>query len=219
MNDPITPTPAPTTRRRRRGTTIGLAAGLLAGGAIGLVATVPSLTSAASDDADTVVVAVQEDTEDSAESPAAPDERPERGERLREALQPLVDDGTITSAQADAVTGQLVESLPDRGDRSGRQGRRGLDGHGPNNTVVADLLGIDRETLRDELEAGKSVADIAEENGIDVQTVIDGLVADAESHIDLAVDHGLSEEQAAERLERITERINDGVYRTRPADG
>lgn len=219
MNDPITPTPGPTRTSRRRGMTIGVAAGLLAGGAIGLVAAVPSLTSAASDDADSSVVALQEDTADATEAPPAADERPEPGERLREVLQPLVDDGTITPAQADAVTEQLVENMPERGDRPGRPGRRGPDGHGPNNPVVAELLGIDRETLRDELDAGKSVADIAEENGIDVQTVIDGLIADAESHIDLAVDHGLSEEQAAERLDRITERITDGVYRTRPVDG
>jgi len=219
MNDPITSTPAPTRTGRRRGVTIGVAAGLLAGGAIGLVAGVPSLTSAASDDADSVVVALQEDTADPTEAPPAPDERPEPGERLREVLQPLVDDGTITSVQADAVTEHLVENMPDRGDRPGRRGHRGPEGHGPNNPVVAELLGIDRETLRDELEAGNSVADIAEENGIDVQTVIDGLIADAESHIDLAIDHGLSEEQAAERLDRITERITDGVYRTRPADG
>ena len=113
-------------------------------------------------------------------------------------LQPLVDDGTITGAQADAVTEHLVENRPERGDRVGRPGHRGLDGHGPNNTVLADLLGIDRETLLSELESGKSVADIAEENGVDVQTVIDALVADAESHVDLAVDHGLDEERAAD---------------------
>ena len=84
---------------------------------------------------------------------------------------------------------------------------------------MADLLGIDRETLRAELEAGNSIADIADANGIDVQTVVDALIADAESHVDLAVAHGLDEERAAERLERITERIEEGVNRTRDTDG
>ena len=32
---------------------------------------------------------------------------------MREALQPLVDDGTITAEQADAVVTQLKESLPE----------------------------------------------------------------------------------------------------------
>lgn len=207
-----TPTGAPRSRKR---VTLGVAAGMLAGGAVGLVATTPAWTSAATDG--TEVVALQEDTStDDADDPAAPDERPEPGERLRETLQPLVDDGTIDAAQADAVTEHLVENRPER---HGRRGRRGIDGHGRNNTVVADLLGIDRETLRSELEAGNSIADIAEANGIEVQSVVDALIADAESHIDLAIAHGLDEERAAERLERITERIEEGVNRTRDADG
>ena len=222
MNDTTTPTP---TRGSKRSTTIGVAAGLLAGGAIGLVATVPSLTSAASDDSSDVVV-LQDDTDETTDevtpTDEGTDERPEAGEMLRETLQPLVDDGTITEAQADAVTSHLVENRPERGDRDGRVGRisrRGVDGHGRNGTVVADLLGIDNETLRSELMAGNSVADIAEANGIDVQTVIDALIADAESHVDLAIEHGLDEDRAAERLERISERIEEGVYRTRGTDG
>ena len=217
MNDTTTtPTPTPTSGSKRS-TTIGVAAGLLAGGAIGLVATVPSLTSAASDDSSDVVV-LQDDTDESTDETTeeTTDERPEVGDRLRETLQPLVDDGTITDTQADAVTEHLVENRPER---TGRINRRGVDGHGRNGTVVADLLGIDNETLRSELAAGKSVADIAEANGIDVQTVIDALIADAESHIDMAVDHGLDEDRAAARLDRITERIEAGVYRTRGTDG
>lgn len=208
MNETTTPT-----NGSKRSTTIGVAAGLLAGGAIGLVATVPSLTNAAVDDGGDDVVALQDDTDETTDETT--DERPEVGERLRETLQPLVDDGTITGTQADAVTEHLVENRPER---SRRVNRRGVDGHGRNGTVVADLLGVDNETLRSELADGNSIADIAEANGIDVQTVIDALIADAESHIDLAVDHGLDEDRAAERLERITERIEEGVYRTRGTD-
>ena len=217
MNTPAPTTDSPNSRRRNRSTVLGVSAGLLAGSAIGLAATVPSFTSAASDDAsaDSTIVEQQEDTGDTESEPTA--DRPEAGERLRETLQPLVDDGTIDAAQADAVTEHLVENRPER---AGRPGRRGLDGHGRNHAVVAESLGIDRETLRAELQAGQSIADIAEANGIDVQTVIDALIADAESHLDLAVEHGLDEELAADRLERVTERIEEGVYRTKvAADG
>lgn len=200
-------------RTGRRRMSLGVAAGMLAGGAIGLVATSPSWTSAATDDAGTEAVALQEDT--GTDDTESPDERPERGERLRETLQPLVDDGTIDTAQADAVTEHLVENRPEREGRS----RRGHGGHGRHSTAVADLLGIDRETLETELQAGNSIADIAEANGIEVQSVIDALIADAQSHIDLAIDRGLDEERAAERLERISERIEDRVNRTRDADG
>jgi len=212
LPEPSEPTRAP--HGRKRTTTLGVAAGMLAGGVIGLVATTPSWTSASSDHAGVAVAALQEDTTD--DDATTTDERPEPGERLRETLQPLVDDGTIDAAQADAVTEHLVENRPER---NGRPGRRGLDGHGRNNAVVADLLGIDRETLRAELVAGQSIADIAEANGIDVQTVVDALIADAQSHIDLAIAHGLDEERAAERLERVTERIEEGVNRTRNTDG
>lgn len=203
--DPTTTDPAV---RRRRTTVAGVAAGLLAGGAIGLVATVPSLTSASSaDTADDAVVALQaaDDTGDTGDAPA---DRPEPGERLREALQPLVDDGTIDTAQADAVATHLAEMRPERGERGHRiRAAR----HAP---MVAELIGIDVETLRTELEAGRSIADVAEANGVDPQVVVDGLVADAQAHIDLAIDHGLDEERAAERLERVTERIEESVYRT-----
>lgn len=220
MNDTL-PTPDQPTGPRKRTTAIGVAAGLLAGGAIGLAATMPSVTSAATDDADAQVVALQDDggtdTETDPETDTeTPDERPEPGVKLRETLQPLVEDGTIDAAQADAVTEHLVENRPGRDHRAGR---RGLDGHGRNNAVVADLLGIDRETLRAELQAGKSIADIAEANGIEVQSVVDALIADAASHIDLAIAHGVDEDRAAERLERVTERIEEGVNRTRDTDG
>lgn len=224
MNDTPTPTTDNSTSGSKRSTTIGVAAGLLAGGAIGLVATVPSLTSAASDDGADAVVVLQDDTDETTdentdETTDTTVERPELGDRLRESLQDLVDDGTITEAQADAVTEHLVENRPERSERPGRMYRRGLDGHRGDGAVLADILGIDTDTLRSELAAGNSIADIAEANGVDVQAVIDALIADAESHVDMAVDHGLDEDRAAERLERLAERIEDGVYRTRGTDG
>lgn len=196
-------------RPRRRTAAIGVAAGLLAGGAIGLVATMPSATSAASADSTDEVVALQSDEGDQTETDETTDERPEPGTRLREVLQPLVDDGTIDDAQADAVTEHLVENRPDRRDRI-RNIRRVR--HAP---IVAELIGIDVETLRTSLQDGSSIADVAEENGVDPQVVIDGLIADAENHIDLALDHGLDEERAAERLERVSERIEEAVFATR----
>lgn len=211
MNNTTTPAPAAGTKRA---TTIGVAAGLVAGGAIGLVATVPSLTNAAADDGDAAVVALQDDTDETTDETA--DERPEVGERLRETLQELVDDGTITETQADAVTEHLVESRPER---DGRVKRRVAVGRRVAGNAVAEVLGIDTDTLRSELVDGKSIADIAEANGVDVQTVIDALVADAESRLDTAVERGLDEDRATARLERLTERIEEGVYRTRGTDG
>lgn len=201
----------------KRATTVGVAAGLVAGGAIGLVATVPSLTNAAADDGGDAVVALQDDTDEATDDTVdgAADERPEIGDRLRETLQELVDDGTITEAQADAVTDHLVENRPER---DGRVRRRVAVGRRVAGNEIAEVLGIDTDALRSELADGKSIADIAEANDVDVQDVIDALVADAESRLDAAVERGLDEDRAATRLERLTERIEEGVYRTRGSD-
>ncbi len=123
-----------------------------------------------------------------------------------------MDDGTITAAQADAVAEHLAANRPERGDHGpgGRGGRPGFDGE-----VLAGLLGIDVDTLRTELRSGKTIAEIATDQGVEVQTVIDALVAEAQSHLELSVDNGrLTQEEAdaklAELTERITERVNEG---------
>jgi hypothetical protein len=97
----------------RRGLTIGLAGGLLAGTAAGLVFGVPGLSSASSDAASAPAALVQQTDE----TPTDDDIRPDPGVGLREMLQALVDDGTLTSEQADAVTAYLVENRPERGER------------------------------------------------------------------------------------------------------
>lgn len=209
-------TPAGRTPRRRRGTIIGVSAGVIGGGLVGLAMTVPTFTNAASSntagDTGATVVALQDSdtTTDTAE----------RGTRLRETLQELVDAGTITAAQADAVTDHLVAQAAERGDhrgdRHGDRGRRpGMDGE-----VVAELLGIDAADLRSGLRDGQSIAELAEANGVEVQTVIAALVAEASGHLDLAVENGrLTEDEAAEKLADVTERITARVNGERPARG
>ena len=211
----------PTSRRRRRGTILGVSAGVLGGGLVGLAMSVPTFTNAASTDPDATVVELQDSdtaTDDTATDVTGPEA--ERGTRLRETLQELVDAGTITATQADAVTEHLVAQMPERGDHRGEhradRGRRpGMDGE-----VVAELLGIDLADLRSGLRAGQSIADLAEANGVDVDTVIDALVAEAAGHLDLAVENGrLTEAEAAEQLVDVTERITARVNGERPARG
>lgn len=197
---------------QRRTAAAGVGGGLLAGGAIGLLMLAPSLTSAATDQTlgeETAVVALQDDAvepTDDSNTPAEPDDR------VREQLQELVDDDTITAEQADAVAEHLMANRPERADRGARQGRRpGSDGE-----VLAELLGIEVTALREHLLAGSSIADIAAEQGVDVQTVIDALVAEASSHVELSVENGrLTQDEADERLGHITERITASIDRSR----
>ncbi|MCB0965744.1 MAG: hypothetical protein KDB37_02815 [Ilumatobacter sp.] len=212
-----TPEPAPsnrTTGRSRRLLVAGVGAGLLAGGAIGFAAGVPSLTSAA--DPAVVDQPVDDTTSDDTTSDETTSEETEvpRGERLREVLQPLVDDGTIDAGQADAVSEYLADEWAEhRGDRMERRGGRHAHPFLEGIDTAVEVLGIDAETLRDELQAGNSLADIAEAQGVDPQTLIDALVAEAEAMLDQAVADGridadVAEDRADDIVDRITDRVN-----------
>jgi len=230
MNPPAAPgnpdTDTPDRRRNRRTTAIGVTAGLLGGGAIGLLVAMPSFGIAASQaTTPTTEVVVTDDTgtddtgtDDAPDVPAAEGDREARATVLiREELQNLVDDGTISAAQAEAVAADLASSLPVRGPGGPGWHHRhpGFDGE-----VLAGLLGIDVETLRSDLRDGKTVAEIAAEQGVDVQTVIDSLVAEANAHLDLSVESGrLTQEEADAKLAEVTERITDFVNNGRPERG
>lgn len=234
MQVPSDPDESKTKSYRTRGLTIGLAAGLLGGTAAGLVFGVPGLSSASSPSA---VVQQTDDTtpDDSTPANSTPTDSEsgetesadaESGTRLREALQPLVDDGTITAAQADAVVAQLKESLPERGGRFGHGGPGhrggGVFGHvlGEASDVVTGVLGIDTETLVTELRAGKSLADIATENGVEPQAVIDAIVAEATTQIDQAVTDGKIDADRAEQVKAdLVDHVTDLVNGTLPDFG
>ena len=65
--------------------------------------------------------------------------------------------------------------------------------------TIATAIGIDIDTLFDEMDSGKSLAEIATANGVDPQVVIDALVADEMAFIDELEQSGeISAEEAAE---------------------
>ncbi len=127
-------------------------------------------------------------------------------ERLEEAIANLPDHMTEVVDR---------EGLPDRGPGGpgGPRGPGGRPGFRPGLDAAADALGITEDELRGALQDGSSIADVAEANDVDVQSVIDALVADATAHIDEQLAEGdLTEEEAAQRKagleERITARVN-----------
>jgi hypothetical protein len=221
----------PSKRGRNRAVAAGLAIGLVGGGAAGLVFGVPGLTSAAGS-----AVVVQQvdptvpDTTDGTTTPPADNQAPAEapdGTHLREALQPLVDAGTITAAQADAVVTQLQSSRPDRGGfgegRMGHRGGPGEFGHGPMgqmSAAVTDLLKLDAQTLMTELRGGKTLAEIATAQSVDPQKLIDTIVAEAKTRLDQAVTDGrIDQTKADEQLAELTTRITDMVNNGRPERG
>lgn len=195
----------------RRGLTLGVAGGLLAGTAAGLVFGVPGLTSAATDVAPAALVQQTDETD-----PA--DGSPQMGARLRETLQELVDAGTVTAEQADAVAAHLVENRPERGDR-GPGGHRGGGpfGRGVASEALTDVLGLDAEALRMQLRDGATLAEIAATQGVEVQAVVDALVAELDERVTTAVENGrIDQAQADEKLAEAEARITDLVNNGRP---
>ncbi len=94
----------------------------------------------------------------------------------------------------------------------GHHGRRG--GRGPRPEVLAEILGLEVDALRAQFEAGNSVADIAEAQGVDTQTVVDGLVADVEAHLaEHVADGSLTQDEADAKLvdveAKITARLDE----------
>ena len=131
----------------------------------------------------------------------------ERSVRLREALESLVEDGTITGAQADAVAEHLATTFP------GRHGH--FLGRGPGLASfesAADIIGIENSALREALADGATLAEVAEDNGVAVDTLVAGLVSAVNEKLDeLVADGPITEEQAAEIRENAPERVENFV--------
>ena len=135
-----------------------------------------------------------------------------REDRIRDALTGLVDDGSITGAQADEVAATLAES--DLGGRHGHGGGGRLD-----LAAAATALDMTQDELREALEAeGTSLADVAEEQGVAVDALVDALVQAQEERIAQAVEDGeLTQEEADERRADLEERVTERVESDAPA--
>jgi uncharacterized protein YidB (DUF937 family) len=78
--------------------------------------------------------------------------------------------------------------------------------------VAATALGITEDELRTALQDGQTIAEVATEQGVDLQTVIDALVADISAEIDQRVADGdLDSDDAATLKESLTDRVTDLV--------
>jgi hypothetical protein len=88
---------------------------------------------------------------------------------------------------------------------------------------AAQAIGIDSDALRAALQSGQTLAEVAQANGVDPQTVIDALVASAQSRISDDVAAGRLSQDDADRLttdleSHIRDLVN-GVAPQGPPDG
>ena len=86
--------------------------------------------------------------------------------------------------------------------------------------AAATALGMTAEELRAQLDADTTIADVAKAKNVDVQKVIDAMVADAKAHLDQAVTDGrLTQAEADAKKADLTERITTLVNEGPPARG
>lgn len=176
---------------RKTVTAAAMAASLTIGGAAGAALFVPSISGAQEDT--TTTTPADETTESTDEA------RHDKGERLGEILAPLVDDGTITQAQADAVIETLQEA---RADRPGRGDRF------PGGQALLEVLSLTGEELRTALADGQTLAEIAETQGVSVDDVVAAVVAALDERLTTAVENGrITEDEKATKLAEATEKI------------
>ncbi|QPC83159.1 hypothetical protein G4Y79_01935 [Phototrophicus methaneseepsis] len=87
------------------------------------------------------------------------------------------------------------------------QGMMWGDGE-PMMLAVAEALGLEPDTLFTALQEGQTLAEIAETQGVDLDTVYDAMFVEAEAHMTALVEAGtITQEQADEHLSWMRENI------------
>ena len=169
-----------------------IAATAISGAAAGATILAPGISGA------------QDTTTTTPDTAPGPDvQRRDPATHITEALQPLVDDGTLTDTQVQAVIDALQAARPDHGDR-GQHGRPNLD-------ELATVLGTDADTLGQELRDGQSLADIAAANGVATQDVVDAIVANMDARIQAGVDAGKLDQTKADEMLAEAETRAEGI--------
>lgn len=81
------------------------------------------------------------------------------------------------------------------------------DGH-PMLDTAAEVLGLEPDALYDALHSGKTLTEIAEAEGVEIQSVYDAVLVQAEEHVAALVETGsITQEQADEHLTWVREHI------------
>ena len=119
-------------------------------------------------------------------------------------LLPLALVAAISVAAISVISARSGDDDCEGGKQHGRLGARF--------SVLAELVGTDVDSLKAALGEGQTLAEIADGNGVEAQTVIDSLLEKANERIDAAVEAGkLTEEEAETKRSEAATRIEDLV--------
>jgi hypothetical protein len=117
-------------------------------------------------------------------------------------------------ASIDSGLAAAVDPVPDATLTAGRRHpriRAAIRRHAVE--VSAKAIGIEPKELRDGLHAGSSIADVATAKGVDVQKVVDALVAAGSARVDQAVSNGrLTEARGADLKAKLPALADRAVH-------
>ena len=111
--------------------------------------------------------------------------------------------GSSPSVDADSETDDAEshdeKSCDGRLGKGGRHflGRKGMAEH---LDQMAELIGVEADALREALKSGQSLADVAAENGVDPQVLIDAIVESIEDKIDKMLEEGRIDADKADEM-------------------
>ena len=129
-------------------------------------------------------------------------------------------DPAAVKAQALEHADEIIDERMTSTDELRRGGMRGGPGASPV-AVLSDMTGLEAEAIHDLRADGNSFADIAADNGVDIDEVIDTMISDAEERLRDRVDDGrLTDEQVADILDEMRERLTEMMESTEaPSEG
>ncbi len=139
-------------------------------------------------------------------------------------LEEAVEDGRMTEEQMAQILERLADDLPDRLEQTWQpRGVRGgvfdqfNEGFWTMYDAVAEALGLTPDNLFSELHSGKSVAEVAEEQGVEMEAVRDAMeetrIEARKQAIEQAVEDGrLTQEQADWMIEGLEQGFMPGDH-------
>ena len=96
----------------------------------------------------------------------------------------------------------------------------GKNGHGKNMEEVAAILKLTKEELRTQVRSGKTLAEIATAQKVDIKLVISSIVANIKTYIAEELASGeITKEQADKKLANVETKVTEMVNSLPPARG
>ncbi len=101
-----------------------------------------------------------------------------------------------------------------------RMQHEGKNGHGKDMEEVAEILKLTKEELRTQVRSGKTLAQIATTQKVDIKLVTDSIVANIKSYIAEELASGeITQAQADKKLANVTTKVTEMVNNLPPARG